>query len=107
MTTTEDAIKAAMSVARDIAEGRLDPAALAAVTAEEQRAAFGRVAGPGDELWPLHEDITRQSIALGAMTTDELAEWVAVRRTVEGQPVEPSWIEQALAAGADDETEED
>lgn len=92
MNTQEDIIKAAMSVARDAAEGGLDPAALDAAVADECRALFGLVVGDGDPLWPLHQDITRQSIALGALSADELTEWTAVarRREQTGQAVEPA-----------------
>lgn len=109
MTEAEDAVRAAMAIARDIAEGRMDPAELAAVFAAEGREAFGRVAGPGDELWPLHVEVARQVLALGGVPVDELAEWVAVFRAAAGEPAveaQPSWIEQALAAAADEERDE-
>jgi hypothetical protein len=108
VTAAEDAVRAAMAIARDIAEGRMDPADLAAVTAAEQREAFGRVAGPDDALWPLHVEVARQVLAAGGIPVDELAEWVAVFRAAAGEPAveaQPSWIEQALAA-ADDEADE-
>ncbi|AQT78306.1 flagellar hook-length control protein [Mycolicibacterium litorale] len=109
MTTDEDAITAALAVAEDIAEGRLDPAELAAVAAAEARAAFGRVVGEGDEMWELHVDVARQCLAVGGwITSDELAEWVAVYRAAEGPPPAPqSWIEQALAASADEDGDDD
>lgn len=106
MTTDEDAIKAAMAIAAEIAEGKLDPADLAAVTAEEARAAFGRVVGPGDELWPLHVEVFRAVLAVGgAIQANELAEWTAVYAAKEGVDLTPpvSWIETALAAGVADE----
>lgn len=110
MNEAEDAVRAAMAIARDIAEGRLDPADLAAVTATEQREAFGRVAGPGDALWELHVEVARQVLAAGGVPVDELAEWVAVFRAAAGEPVveaQPSWIEQALAAAAAAAADED
>jgi dihydropteroate synthase len=42
--TKREAVRAAMSVANDVSEGRLDPAELEAVAAAECRALFGRVA---------------------------------------------------------------
>lgn len=99
MTTTEDVIKSAAAVARDAAEGRLSPGELDAAVADECKALFGVVAGEGDPLWPLHRDVTRQSIAAGALSADELAEWAAVIRRREQQsdavgdaeaPAEPS-----------------
>ncbi|KUI11446.1 hypothetical protein AU192_01295 [Mycobacterium lehmannii] len=80
MTTTEDVIRAAASVGRDAAEGRLSPAELDQEVADQCRALFGIVAGPDDPLWPLHQDISRQSIAAGALSADELSEWAAVIR---------------------------
>ena len=42
----------------------------------------------------------------GGIGADELAEWAAVYRAAEGErPAGSSWIEQALAAGADGEDE--
>lgn len=80
MTTSEDIIRSAASVGRDAAEGRLSPADLDQAVADECRALFRQVVGDGDPLWPLHRDVTRQSIALGALSTDELSEWAAVIR---------------------------
>jgi hypothetical protein len=85
MSTTEDVIKSAASVARDVAEGRLDPAALDAAVAEECRELFGTVAGPVDPLWPLQVDVARQVLALGGVPADELTEWTAVVRRRAGQ----------------------
>lgn len=84
-TTVDEVIKSAASVARDAAEGRLDPAALDAAVAEECRELFGTVAGPRDPLWPLHIDITRQVLAFGGVPADELTEWTAVARRLAGQ----------------------
>ncbi len=80
MTGKAEAIKAATSIARDVAEGRLDPDSLEKAALDECRALFGRVAGPGDALWPLHVDVVRQGVALGALSAGELAEWTAVFR---------------------------
>ncbi|MHC9292028.1 flagellar hook-length control protein [Mycobacterium sp. LTG2003] len=100
-------VDAAMTLAEDIATGRLDPAALDAAAAAEARALFGRVEGPGDPLWELHVDVARQVLAVGGgIPANELAEWAAVYRLAEGVETErePSWIERALAEG-DDEPE--
>lgn len=96
MTTAEQvkaakkaAVDAAMSVAEDVATGRLDTAALDTAVATECRELFGRVAGPGDPLWELHVDIARQVLAVGGgLPADELAEWLAVTRQAEGTPAE-------------------
>lgn len=86
-TTVDDVIKSAASVARDAAEGRLVPSSLDEAVADECRALFGTVAGPGDPLWPLHVDVARQVLALGGVPADELTEWTAVARRRE-QPEE-------------------
>lgn len=106
--TAQDAIKAAMSVAKDVAEGRMDPAELDAVAVAECRELFGRVEGPADPLWDLHVDVARQVLGLDGIPVDELAEWLAVARAVQGvePPAEASWIEDALAAFDDDEDHE-
>ena len=99
------AVLAAMSIAEDIAEGRVQPADLDAQALTECRSLFGRVAGPGDPLWELHVDVARQVLAVGGVPAGELAEWAAVQAAAEGVEAErePSWIERALADGADDE----
>lgn len=78
-----DGIRAAMSVAKDIAEGRLDPTVLGSDFVQEARELFGRVVGPGDELWALQADVARQVLALGGVPADELAEWLALTRNRE------------------------
>lgn len=85
--TPQDAIKAASSIARDVADGRLSPAALEQQAASECRELFGTVAGPGDPLWALHLDVARQVLALDGVPADELAEWLAVTRHRAGEPV--------------------
>lgn len=92
-TSTDTTIKAAMAVAKDVAEGRLDPADLDAMVAEESRAAFGTAVGPQDPLWPVQVDVARQVLALGGLPADELSEWAAVARRREqqaGEAVETS-----------------
>ncbi|KKF01621.1 hypothetical protein [Mycolicibacterium obuense] len=85
--TPEDAIKAASSLARDIADGGLAPSDLERQAVAECRELFGTVAGPDDPLWELHRDIARQVLALDGVPTDELAEWLAVARQRAGEPV--------------------
>lgn len=84
MTSTQNAeaniVTAAMSVARDAAEGRLSSAQLDAALADELREAFGDVVGDGDSLWQLQLDVARRVIALGGISADELSEWAAALR---------------------------
>ncbi|VBA56241.1 flagellar hook-length control protein [Mycobacterium attenuatum] len=90
--TRRDAVDAAMSVAQDVAEGRLDPSALQDQAVTELRELFGTVIGADDPLWSLHADVARQAVGLGALSPEELREWAAVldrQRGVE-QPTEPS-----------------
>ncbi len=87
--TPEDAIKAAASVARDVADGKLSPADLEAQAVAECRELFGTVIGEGDALWTLHADVARQAVSLGALSADELSEWAAVMRHKAGEAVEP------------------
>ena len=85
--TAEAIVKAAMSVARDAAEGRLDPANVERTAAAEASALFGTVVGPGDPLWPTQVDVARRVLALGGVPDDELREWVAVSQPdAETQP---------------------
>lgn len=101
------AIKAAMSVAGDIAEGRLPVSQLDAVVADECRALFGAVVGPDDALWALQVDVARRVLAAGGVPARELAEWLTVQRQAEGPQVrEPSWIEQLLEQVDDEDTAE-
>lgn len=85
--TKRDAIDAAMSVAEDVAEGKIDPAALDQAVADECREQFGTVVGPREPLWELHIGVCRQALALGALTADELSEWLAVARSRAGEPL--------------------
>jgi hypothetical protein len=98
VSNADNAIKAATSVARDIAEGRLDPAALEAQAAEECRQLFGTVVGRDDPLWGLHVDIARQVLAGGGIPAGELQEWAAVARSrehVDERPAEGGDTPQA------------
>lgn len=87
--TPEDAIKAAASVAREIADGKLLPADLEAHAVAECRALAGEVVGPDSPLWPLQVDIARQAVSLGALSAEELSEWAAVFRRRAGEAVKP------------------
>jgi hypothetical protein len=80
VTTTDDVIRAAASVARDTAEGRLSSAELEASAVAECRALFGTVAGPGDALWDLHVAVARDVLAQKGIPADELTEWLSVAR---------------------------
>ncbi len=87
--TPEDAIKAAASVARDVADGKLSPNDLQAQAVAECRELFGTVIGEDYALWSLHADVARQAVSLGALSADELSEWAAVMRHKAGKAVEP------------------
>ncbi|MEH3142511.1 MAG: flagellar hook-length control protein [Mycobacterium kyogaense] len=92
------AIKAAMAVAGDVAEGRLSAAQLEQVAAAECRGLFGQVIGPDDPLWPLQLDVARGVLAAGGVPANELAEWLAVQRQAEGlEALDPA--AQLAAAG--------
>lgn len=101
----QTAIKAAMAVAGDVAEGRLHPASLAEAALVECRALFGTVAGPHDALWPLQGDVARQVLAAGGVPAAELSEWLAVQRRREGLDAPPAdpWMDRLLAALADED----
>ena len=101
MTVQQDAIKAAMAIARDIAEGRMPPATLEAEAEAAVRELAGVVVGPGDLAWPAQVDIARQVLAAGGLSVDEQLEWLAVARSrvvAPGRVSGGSWIESVLAA---------
>ncbi|WKG01393.1 flagellar hook-length control protein [Mycolicibacterium sp. HK-90] len=85
--TKRDAINGAMSIADDVAEGRLSPATLEAQLQTELRALVGTVIGEGDPLFALQVEIARGVLAVGGVPADELAEWLAVARHRAGEPV--------------------
>lgn len=85
--TKRDAVDAAMSIAEDVAEGRLAPDDLEAQLETELRALVGTVVGESDPLFALHVDIARGVLAVGGVPTDELAEWLAVARHRAGESV--------------------
>ena len=80
ITAKRDAIEAAMSVADDVAAGRLSPADLDATLVETCKALLGDVRGASDPLFDLQVDITRGVLAAGGIPAGELAEWAAVAR---------------------------
>lgn len=86
--TKRDAVDAALTLAQDVAEGRLSPTVLESQAVAECRELFGTVAGPDDPLWELHRDIAHQVLALDGVPADELAEWLAVARQRAGEPLE-------------------
>lgn len=96
ITTPEDIIRAAASVGRDAAEGRLTPAQLEAQARAEVLAIAGEIVGPGDPLWEVQCDIARGVLAAGGVPADELSEWLAVARHRAGTPVDQLDGDQAL-----------
>lgn len=87
ITTTEDAIKAAAAIARDVADGRLTPAALEHRAVAELRELVGTVVGEGDACWELQVQIARGVLAVGGVPADELSEWLAVARQRAAEPL--------------------
>lgn len=98
-----DAVEAAMKIATDVTEGKMQVSELEAAAIEQCRELFATVYGPEDALWELHIDVARQVFHMGGFTAAELSEWVAVMRSREGEKPEQSWIERALADGADED----
>lgn len=86
MMTKRDAIDAALQLAEDLNDGKIDSAGLDIELASTCRALVGAVTGPDDALWPMQVDIARQAIALGALTADELSEWATVMRQRATEP---------------------
>lgn len=77
--TKRDAADAALSVAEDIAAGRLDPAALEAELVAEMSALIDADHEPGSPLGALQVAVARRVLARGdLLPADELREWVAV-----------------------------
>ncbi|MGV0633063.1 flagellar hook-length control protein [Mycolicibacillus trivialis] len=79
--TKRDAADAALSVAEDIAAGRLDPADLEAEIADTCRELMGTVTGPDHPCWAVQLDVCRAVLAAGGLPVDELAEWLSVARS--------------------------
>lgn len=80
MSSADDAIKAATSIARDVAEGRLDPAELDKVAAEELQELFTNVVGPDDPAWTAQLKAARGVLAAGGIPAAELEQWAGVAR---------------------------
>ncbi|OBF70426.1 hypothetical protein A5750_22855 [Mycobacterium sp. 852002-51613_SCH5001154] len=94
--TKHDAINAALSVAEDVAEGRLAVDDLEQQAVTELRALIGTVVGPDDPAWGVQADVARHAIALGALTADELSEWAAVMRKPAGESISESDHDETL-----------
>lgn len=82
--TDQDIISSAMSVARDAAEGRLDPAALQRELLAEMSRVLDTDAEPGSELAALQVSVCRRVLARGGIPASEVAEWLAVARSRAG-----------------------
>lgn len=106
MTSTEDIINASFDLAAAVTDGRIKPVDIEAEVVAKCCELVGVVHGPTDPMWALQIDITRQVLHANGLSVDEVAEWLAVMRSREGV-IDPapavSWIEQALADGADDD----
>ncbi|OHU35531.1 hypothetical protein BKG80_22405 [Mycobacteroides chelonae] len=98
-TTTADLIRAATSVARDVSDGKLDPATMEAQLVTELRELFGTVVGAGDPLWDLQVQVASGVLAAGGIEANELSEWAAVAHRREN-PDAPS--EAAVPIGGAD-----
>jgi hypothetical protein len=113
-------IKAAMGVARDIAEGRLAGGQVDAEAVSACRALAFTVVDSSDPLWPDQCEVARQIIAAGGIPANELSEWLAVQRRRDGVscalsgtesdeqgrlgPTHPEpWIQRVLGQLADDD----
>lgn len=88
ITTASDVVTAAMALADDAAQGRLNPAQLEAQARDEVLAIAGEIVGEGDPLWEVQLGIARGVLAAGGIPTDELSEWLAVARHSAGEPVD-------------------
>lgn len=87
-TTTADVINAATDVLDGLTSGTLSASAVERRAVDACRDLFAVVGdGPADPLWTLHGDTTRQYLAAGGLSADELTEWVAVQRRRE-QPAD-------------------
>lgn len=100
--TSEDVIKAASSVARDIADGKLAPDALERQAIQELSALLLIEPEPGSDLEALQAESARRVLARSGIPTDELAEWLAVQRRRENPDADKRGQGCAeLADGAD------
>lgn len=87
MTSAVVAINAAMDVAKDLAEGVVSPSRLDAEAVTLGRELVGMVVGSDDPLWALQLEVARGVLAAGGVAAGELAEWLAVARAREPEPV--------------------
>lgn len=78
--TKRDAVTAAMNLADDVAEGRVNVAELEHQAITELSRLALEPAEPGTEMAVLRVVIARRVLAEGGVPTDELAEWLAVQR---------------------------
>ncbi|SIL05527.1 hypothetical protein [Mycobacteroides abscessus] len=101
-TTTADLIRAATSVARDVSDGKLDPAALEAEMLTELRDLFAVVVDEHDPLWPLQVDVARQVVSRGGIPTDEMAEWLSVQRRRENPDTDAEALNVPVPIGGAD-----
>jgi hypothetical protein len=85
--TKREAVDAAMGLAEDVAEGRLDPAVLEQQAVAELRELFGEVVGPDSPAWPTQLEVARGVLAAGGLGLDEQSEWLAVARHKAGEPL--------------------
>jgi hypothetical protein len=79
--TKRDAADAALSVAEDIAAGRLDPADLERELVAELSALIDCDHEPGSPLADVQVAVARRVLARGDLPADELAEWLSVARS--------------------------
>lgn len=88
--TKRDTIEAAMNLAEDVAEGRLDVADLERQAAKELRSLILVETQPDSDLAVLQVHSARRVLARGGIPTDELAEWLAVQRRRENLDATPT-----------------
>ncbi|MGJ6122702.1 flagellar hook-length control protein [Mycolicibacterium sp. Y3] len=80
LTTSQDAITAAMSLAEDIAAGKVDPAQLERQAVAELSQLMLIEPEPGSDLAQLQAESARRVLARGDLPAAEVAEWAAVAR---------------------------
>lgn len=78
----------AMRLARDAAEGRIDPDDMVPAFLDETRELCGQVIGPGDPMWTVQVEITRDVLGLGGIPYDEMVAYVEIARQRSGPWVE-------------------
>lgn len=107
MTANAAAIGAVMSVAKDLAEGRLSTDDLQAEVAEACRGLVGTVVGPGDELWDLQLEIARGILAARGIPSAELVEWLACARRGDQDDAVQTLVQATDSTETPDATEDD